>query len=165
MKSYKYLYPQIYSFENLYLAFRKARRGKRKKESVAAFELDLEANLWQLYEELRDQTYRPGHYHNFYVQERKRRLISAAPFRDRVVHHALCRVIEPIFERRFIYDSYACRLGKGTHRAVDRAQEFARRRRYVLQCDLEQFFPSMDHQVLLSIFRVSNPPHASWRSL
>jgi len=151
MKTYKHLYPRIYSFENLYLAFRKARRGgKRKKESVAAFELDLEANLWQLHEELRIQTYRPGPYHNFYVQERKRRLISAAPFRDRVVHHALCNVIEPIFERRFIYDSYACRVGKGTHRAVDRAQEFARRRRYVLQCDVEQFFPSIDHQILRS---------------
>lgn len=151
MKSYKHLYPQIYSFENLYQAFRKARRGgKRKKESVAAFELDLEANLWQLHEELRTQTYHPGPYHNFYFQERKRRLISAAPFRDRVVHHALCNVIEPIFERRFIYDSYACRVGKGTHRALDRAQEFARRRRYVLQCDIKQFFASIDHQVLRS---------------
>jgi RNA-directed DNA polymerase len=152
MKSYKNLYPQVYAFENLYQAFRKARRGgKRKKESVAAFELDLEANLWQLHEELRSQTYLPGSYHNFYVQERKRRLISAAHFRDRVVHHALCRVIEPIFEHRFIYDSYACRVGKGTHRAVDRAQEFARRRRYVLQCDVEQFFPSMDNQILRSL--------------
>lgn len=155
MKTYKHLYPQIYSFENLYQAFRKARRGgKRKKESVAAFELDLEANLWQLHKELRTQTYHPGPYHNFYFQERKRRLISAAPFRDRVVHHALCRVIEPIFERRFIYDSYACRVGKGTHRAVDRAQEFARRRRYVLQCDVEQFLHNTHHASCIT-----------WRSL
>jgi len=95
---------------------------------VAAFELDLEANLWQLHEELRTQTYRPSPCHNFIVQERKRRLISAAPFRDRVVHHALCNVTQPIFERRFIY----------------------RRRRYVLQCDAEQFFPSIDHQILRS---------------
>jgi RNA-directed DNA polymerase len=150
-KTFKNLYPQVYSFENLYQAFRQARRGgKRKKETVAAFELDLEANLWQLHQELRAQTYRPGPYHNFYVRERKLRLISAAPFRDRVVHHALCNVIQPIFERRFIHDSYACRLGKGTHRAVDRAQAFARRRRYVLQCDIQQFFPSVDHQVLRS---------------
>lgn len=148
-KTFKRLYHRIYAFENLYKAFRKARRGgKRKKEQVAAFELDLEANLWRLYDELRSQTYRPGPYHNFFVQERKRRLISAAPFRDRVVHHALCNVIQPIFERRFIYDSYACRVGKGTHRAVDRAQSFARRRRYVLQCDVEQFFPSVDHEIL-----------------
>jgi retron-type reverse transcriptase len=150
-KKFKHLYPKIYAFDNLYQAFRQARKGgKRKKESVAAFELDLEANLWQLHSELRDQTYRPGSYHNFYIQERKRRLISAAPFRDRVVHHALCNVIQPIFERRFIYDSYACRVGKGTHRAVDRAQAFARRRKYVLQCDVQQFFPSIDHQILRS---------------
>jgi len=109
-KTFKGLYPQIYDFENLYLAYRKARKGgKRKKEEVAAFELDLEANLWQLYHELRTKTYHPGGYHHFYRQERKRRLISAASFRDRVVHHALQRVIEPIFERRFIADSYACR--------------------------------------------------------
>jgi len=101
-----------------------------------------------LHEELCTQTYRPSPYHNFYAQERKRRLISAAPFRDRVVHHALCNVILPIFERRFIYDSYACRAGKGTHRAVDRTQAFARRRRYVLQCDVTRFFSSVDHQIL-----------------
>jgi RNA-directed DNA polymerase len=148
-KTYKRLYPQLCAFENLYQAYRKARLGgKRKKEQVAAFEVDLEVNLWQLHSELRDQSYRPGPYHSFYVQERKRRLISAAPFRDRVVHHALCNVIQPIFERRFIHDSYACRVGKGTHRAVDRAQAFARRRAYVLQCDIQQFFPSIDHQML-----------------
>jgi RNA-directed DNA polymerase len=152
VKTFKHLYPRVYALENLYLAYRKARRGgKRKKEQVAAFELDLEFNLWQLHEELRDKTYRPGPYHNFYVQERKRRLISAAPFRDRVVHHALCNVVEPIFERRFIYDSYACRVGKGTHRAVDRAQEFARRRRYCLQCDVAQFFPSIDQTILCGL--------------
>jgi retron-type reverse transcriptase len=150
-KTFKHLYPRIYAFKNLYQAFRKARKGgKRKKESVAAFELDLEANLWELHKGLRSRMYRPGPYHNFYVQERKRRLISAAPFKDRVVHHALCNVTQPVFERRFIADSYACRVGKGTHSAVDRAQAFARRREYVLQCDVEQFFPSIDHQILRS---------------
>jgi len=90
-KTFKDLYPGICAFENLYRAFRKARRGgKRKKERVAAFELDLEANLWRLHEELSTQSYGPGPYHNFYILERKLRLISAAPFRDRVVHHALC---------------------------------------------------------------------------
>jgi retron-type reverse transcriptase len=148
-KTFKNLYTQVYAFDNLYQAFRRARKGgKRKNERVAAFELDLEANLWQLHDELRTQTYHPGPYHNFYIRERKRRLISAAPFRDRVIHHALCNVIQPLFERRFIYDSYACRVGKGTHRAVDRAQAFARRREYVLQCDVQQFFPSIDHQIL-----------------
>jgi retron-type reverse transcriptase len=77
--------------------------------------------------------------------------VSAAPFRDRVVHHALVRVIEPIFERRFIHDSYACRLGKGTHAALDRCQAFARKRPYVLQCDVVQFFPAVDHAILKGI--------------
>lgn len=84
MKTYKNLYPQIYIFENLYTAYRKARKGKRSRVEVAAFEFDMERNLLQLQSELHDQTYRPGHYHNFYIYEPKLRLVSAAPFRDRV---------------------------------------------------------------------------------
>ena len=141
MKTYRHLYPQVYDFENLYLAYRAARRGKRSKASVAGFERVQEDELLALQKELQDRTYTPGPYHSFYIHEPKRRLISAAPFRDRVVHHALCRVIEPIWERRFIFDSYANRLGKGTHRALDRAQEFARRYPYVLQCDVRAVLP------------------------
>lgn len=148
MKTYRNLYPQIISFENLYLAYRKARRGKRDQPEVAAFELDLEANLFQLQEELANHTYAPGAYRNFYLRERKLRLISAAPFADRVVHHALCRVIEPIWEGRFIFDTYACRRGKGTHAALDRCQHFARGHAYVLQCDIHQFFPAIDLTIL-----------------
>lgn len=148
MKTYKNLYPQICDFENLYWAFRNARKGKRSKESVAAFEIDLEPNLWQLQEELTTQTYRPGPYHHFYIKDPKRRLISAAPFRDRVVHHALCQIVEPIFDRAFIHDSYACRVGKGNHRALDRCSEFAARHTYVLKCDVVKFFPSIDHTIL-----------------
>jgi RNA-directed DNA polymerase len=142
------LYASVYAFANLYQAFRKARRGKRDREEVAAFELDLEENLFRLQEELAAQTYRPGPYRSFYVRDSKRRLISAAPFRDRVVHHALVAVIEPLFEPRFIGDSYANRVGKGTHAALDRCQEFARRYPYVLQLDVRQFFPSVDHAIL-----------------
>ena len=148
MKSYRNLYPQISSFENLYLAFRKARKGKRDRAEVAAFELDLEANLFQLQEELVTRTYTPSPYRNFYLRERKLRLISAAPFTDRVVHHALCRVLDPIWERRFIFDTYACRRGKGTHAAIDRCQHFARGHAYVLQCDIHQFFPAIDLTIL-----------------
>jgi hypothetical protein len=104
--------------------------------------------LIQLQRELQDQAYRPGAYYSFYIHEPKRRLISAAPFRDRVVHHALCNLIEPPFERSFIKDSYANRVGRGTHRAVDRCQQFARRYPYALQCDIRQFFPSIDHAIL-----------------
>ncbi len=148
MKTYRNLYPQVYDFENLYLAYRRARKGKRGKAEVAAFERSYEEELFILQNELLRRTYTPGEYRSFYIHEPKRRLISAAPFRDRVVHHALCQVIEPIWERRFIFDSYANRLGKGTHRALDRAVQYARRYRYFLQCDLRQFFPSIDHAIL-----------------
>lgn len=145
------LFEQICTFENLYLAYRKARKGKRSKASVAEFEYNQEEELLRLREELVGGTWQPGPYHSFAIHEPKQRLISAAPFRDRVVHHALCNVIEPIWERRFIFDSYANRIGKGTHRAILRCQKFARRFKYVLQCDLEQFFPSIDHAVLKKI--------------
>lgn len=148
MKTYRRLFPQLVAFANLYQAYRKARRGKRNRTEVAAFEFDLEANLFQLQEDLTTQRYTPGPYRNFYVRERKLRLISAAPFRDRVVHHALCNVIDPIGEPRFIFDTYACRPGKGTHKAIDRCQQYARRFDYVLQCDIHQFFPAIDHAVL-----------------
>lgn len=147
-KTYRHLYPTVCSFENLYLAWRKARRGKRGQPEVAAFEVDLARNLFALQDELRDKTYTPGAYHSFYIHEPKRRLISAAPFRDRVAHHALCNVIEPIFERGFIFDSYANRAGKGTHRALDRCTRFMRRHRYVLPCDVREYFPSIDHALL-----------------
>jgi len=147
------LYTQIHDWENLLLAHRRTAKGKRGREPAARFEYHLEDNLIGLQAELQDKIYRPGAYDSFYIHEPKRRLISAAPFRDRVVHHALCNVIEPLFERSFICDSYANRVGKGTHRAVDRAQAFARRFRYVLPCDLCQFFPSIDHGVLRTVLR------------
>ena len=141
-------YQTLISWNNLLLAFHKAAKGKRGQANVAAFEHDLEPNLIQLQNELAAFSYRPSSYASFYIHEPKRRLISAAPFRDRVVHHALCNLIEPIFEKSFIFDSYANRVGKGTHRAINRAQEFSRKYPYVLQCDIRQFFPSIDHSVL-----------------
>ncbi len=159
MKTYKNLYPQIYTFENLYEAYREARKGKRGRVDVAAFEFDMEHNLLQLQRELRDQTYRPGPYHNFYIHEPKRRLVSAAPFRDRVVHHALCNVIEPIWEKRFIHTSYACRIGKGTHKALDRCHAWVRGYRYAFQGDIVKYFPSIDHQILHGLLarRIADP--------
>jgi len=142
------MFTQLYSWENLLLAYRRAAKGKRGHWAVAAFEHRLEDNLLALQTELSTYTYAPGGYSNFYVHDPKCRLISAAPFRDRVVHHALCNLVEPLFERTFVADSYANRVGKGTHRARDRVQQLARRHPYVLQCDLRQFFPSMDHAIL-----------------
>jgi retron-type reverse transcriptase len=112
------------------------------------FENDLEGELFRLQEELRSKTYAPGPYREFSIYERKKRKISAAPYRDRVVHHALCNVIEPIFEKSFIFDSYACRKGRGTHAGVERFTEFCRKNKYVLKTDIKKYFPSMDHEIL-----------------
>jgi len=142
------MYTELCSWENLLLAYRKAAKGKRGHPNVAAFEYRLEDNLLDLQAALLSFTYQPGDYHSFYIHEPKRRLISAAPFCDRVAHHALCNLIEPIFERLFIPNSFANRVGKGTHRALDCLQTLARRYRYALLCDVEQFFPSIDHALL-----------------
>ncbi len=147
------LFERLTSWENLLSAARKARRGKRRHANCAVFELERERGLLRLQQQLRARTYRPGRYRTFYVSEPKRRMISAAPYRDRVVHHALVNVIAPIFESNFISDSYANRVGKGTHRAVDRSQQFARRFEYVLQCDIVKFFPSVDHAILKQLLR------------
>jgi retron-type reverse transcriptase len=151
MKTFKNIYPKIHAYQNLHEAWRNAARGKRQVPEVATFEYFLTDNLLQLEAELAGQRYRPGPYRHFYITEPKLRRISAAPFRDRVVHHALVRQIEPIFEARFSRDSYACRRGKGTHAALRRCQEFARRYRYVLQGDIVKFFPAVDHTILRDI--------------
>ncbi|MDM8531744.1 reverse transcriptase/maturase family protein [Anaerolineales bacterium HSG25] len=143
------LYPKIYNFTNLWSAFAKAAKGKRyRSPSVAEFEFNLEPELIQLEQELQAKIYQPGVYDNFVIKDPKRRVISSAPFRDRVVHHALMNIIEPLFERLFIHDSYANRVGKGTHKALDRCTYYLRRYRYVMHCDIQQYFPSIDHQVL-----------------
>lgn len=106
-----------------------------------------------LHFELASATYVPGAYRTFTIYDNKPRLISAAPFRDRVVHHALCNIIEPIYEKSFIFDSYACRKGKGTHAAVDRFQQFMQGADYVLKCDIRKYFPSIDHEILKTQLR------------
>lgn len=146
-------YARLCQWENLLEAYRKAARGKRGHSAAATFEYRLGDRLLALQNELMRHTYRPGAYVHFHIHEPKRRKISAAPFRDRVVHHALCNVIEPRYERLFIPDSYANRVGKGTHRAVDRPQQLARRYRYVLRADVVRHFPSIDHQILLQTLR------------
>ena len=154
MKTYNNLYPQIYSFHNLLWAFKKAQRCKRDRPPVMKFRQNLEPNLFQLQEELIYKTYRPGEYRCFYVYDPKTRLIMAAPFRDRVVHHALCNIIAPIFEARFIHDSYACIQGRGVDAGVKRVVEFLReaeRQRdkvYCLKCDVYHYFREIRHDTL-----------------
>jgi retron-type reverse transcriptase len=153
MKRYGNLWSQVIDFENIMQAARQAQRGKRFRGNVLAFNYNLEQELARLKTELETKTYQPGAYHTFEIVEPKRRMISAAPYRDRVVHHALCNIIAPIFERTFIGDSYANRVGFGTHRALRRFTSFARSSRYILQCDIRKYFPSIDHEILKSLLR------------
>ncbi|MBD2143798.1 RNA-directed DNA polymerase [Sphaerospermopsis sp. FACHB-1194] len=153
MKRHDNLWSQVTEFENIFTAARQAQKGKRFRDNVLEFNYNLETELTQIKHELETQTYQPGEYHTFHIVEPKKRMISAAPYRDRVVHHALCNIIVPIFERTFIHDSYANRVGFGTHRALRRFTKFARSSRYVLQCDICKYFPSIDHEILKSLVR------------
>ena len=150
------LFARLCSFENVYRAYRDARRGKGERPSVAAFDFHRERHLATLRAELLSGAWRHGSYSYFVTSDSKERQIAVAPFRDRVVHHALCNVIEPIFERSFIFDSYACRKGKGTHAAVRRLRHFAvgaserfTRHAYVVHGDVVKYFESVDHELLL----------------
>ena len=136
------------SWDNLFLAWQKASKGKRKKSEVALFEYHLEDNLLLLMDKLNSGLWLPGAYHSFFIHDPKRRLISAAPFSDRVVHHALCNLIEPLLDRGFVVDSFANRIGKGNHRALEKAQQYSRRFSYVLSLDVRKFFPGIDHEIL-----------------
>lgn len=147
------IWATLTSFENLLQAYRQARRGKGRRPSVAEFGLNFEHELFSLQRELQDGSYRPGAYRLFTIYERKPRVIAAAPFRDRVVHHAVMQMIEPPLDRTFIADSYACRHGKGAHVAVDRYQAWAQTYRYVLKMDVRQYFPSIDHDLLKAKLR------------
>jgi retron-type reverse transcriptase len=174
VKTYKNLFDKIITFENLLLAANKAAKGKREEPNVMKFFLKLEENLYHLQKELETQTYLPGDYNAFQIYEPKPRMISAAPFRDRVVHHALMNIISPLMERGFIFDSYANRVGKGTHKAINRYQNFLRNYEFVLKCDIKSYFPSIDLEILkslmmpyisdkhrLSVFRSGNISHTS----
>ncbi len=148
MKTYQYLYSHITSFDNLWKAAQNARKGKRFKDYVSRFEFQLERNLFQLQKELIGHTYQPGNYTSFMIHEPKLRMISAAPYKDRIVHHALMNIMAPIFEKTFIFDSYANRIGKGTYAAIERYQHYAKSFPYILKCDIQKFFPSIDHEIL-----------------
>ena len=147
------LFDEIASFPALLQAARKAARGKRAKPGAAAFLANLEPEVLRLERELSSGSYGPGRYTVIQIRDPKHRTVSAAPFRDRVVHHAFCAVVEPIFERGFIHDSYANRLGKGTHRAIARYERFRDRHGRVLRCDIYRYFPAIDHEILKADLR------------
>ncbi|MCX5750908.1 MAG: reverse transcriptase/maturase family protein [Candidatus Saganbacteria bacterium] len=163
MKRYGYLFEEICSFENLVKAAKKAQKGKRFKDSTCEFNLKLEDELLTIQEELCQKTYQVGQYKHFYVFDPKKRLISALPYRDRVVQHALCNVIEPIFDRTFVPVSYACRKNKGSHKAVSLFSRFCRSNSYVLKCDIKSYFAAIDHDLLYELIaRKIKDPQALW---
>ncbi len=148
------LFERITDFGNLYSAYKAAAAGKHDRLATLRHDLHAEKILWRLQWDLRHGQYRHGGYNYFTVRDPKPRAIAAAPFTDRIVHHALVQQIEPLFEAGFIYDSYACRVGKGTHQAALRLQHFLRsalssgQPLYVLRADIRKFFASVDHDVL-----------------
>ncbi|OGZ33312.1 MAG: hypothetical protein A2174_01060 [Candidatus Portnoybacteria bacterium RBG_13_41_18] len=152
------LFEEIISLENLFAAWQEFCRGKKKKLDVLEFELNLEDNLFGLHYELRDKIYQHSYYTAFSICDPKPRRIHKACVRDRVLHHAVFRVLYPIFDKSFIFDSYSCRLEKGTHKAVNRLAMFCRRLSQnntqniiVLKCDVKKFFDSIDQNILLEL--------------
>ncbi len=151
-------YDNIISVENLLAAWKEFARGKRNKKDVQDFQHRLMDNILTLHRELKDKTYHHGPYHAFKISDPKPRDIHKANVRDRLLHHALHRQLYPFFDRTFIADSYSCRTGKGTHRAMNRFRQFAYRASenqsrtcWVLKCDIKKFFASVDQKILLDI--------------
>ncbi len=160
MKTYKNLYPKIYDFNNLLLAYQKARKGKTKKPYVIEFEKDLEQNLTDLRIELLMLTYKHSPLQTFILRDPKTRKISKSDFRDRIIHHALVNILEPIFDKSFIYDSCANRKGKGTSFTIKRFEIFRRKitknftkEAYCLKADIRNYFQEVNHEILLKIIR------------
>ncbi len=157
MKRIGNLYNKICDFQNLHLAFHKVAKGRRYDPEVLKFKINLEENLIDLQNDLLNKTYVPAPYRTFTLYEPKERIIYVSAIRDRVVHHAVMNIIEPIWDKLFIYDSYACRRDKGTHAGVKKTVTFLRRalqewgRVYCLKCDVSKFFPSINHHIMLSI--------------
>lgn len=150
----------IISVENLLSAWREFLRGKRRRKDVAEFSLNLTDNILVLHRELANKTYRHGPYQAFKINDPKPRDIHKATVRDRLLHHAVYRILYPYFDRKFIFDSYSCRIEKGTHRAMNRFREYAGKvshnhaqTAWILKCDVRKFFASIDHTILKSILR------------
>ena len=154
------LYEKIYNISNLILAWRKARKHKTKKPYVIEFEKNVIGNLFNLHEELKNQTYQPKPLVTFILRDPKTRKISKSAFRDRIIHHAIVRIIEPIFDKSFIYDSCANRKGKGNLFAIKRFDEFKRKvtnnlhtDAYCFKADIKHYFEEVNHEILLNLIK------------
>ncbi len=153
MKRHGHLMEQLCQYGHLYRSFKKAFKGSGHTRESQAFYFALENRLINLSEKLAAGTYYPGPYRYFYIHEPKKRKISVASFEDRVVHHAVVGLLEPIYEACFIYDSYATRKGKGTQAAVRRAQYFLRHKPWFFKADIKQYFAHIDHQILMTLIQ------------
>lgn len=156
MKRIGNIYSKIYDFENLYEAYREARKCKRYRHDVMRFTANLEENLINIQNELIHKTYQVGRYNEFFVHDPKKRLIMSLPFRDRVVQWAIYRQLNPLFDKRYISTSYGCRFGGGAHRAVKKLKEYIRAQpgtAYVLKMDVSKYFYRINHDVLMGILR------------
>jgi len=160
MKIYKNLFNNMVSAENLFLAWDKFKHGKCDKKDVQIFEWDLEKNIFELHRELVSENYKHGSYHSFKISDPKPRNIEKAQVKDRIVHHAIFNVLNPIFEAGFIPASFSCRVGYGTHKGVQFLQNTLRKASkngevpcFVLKCDIKKFFDTIDHDVLLAILK------------
>lgn len=153
-------YNQLTSLENLFQAWSEFRKGKRKRKDVQIFERNLEDNIFELHRKLKSKTYQHGSYQSFFVHDPKLRHIHKAEVLDRIIHHLLYSYLYELFDSTFIYDSYSCRLKKGTHRAVKRLEKFTRivSKNYTKDCwalklDIRKFFASINHQILSDLLR------------
>ena len=151
-------YKDIISLENILVAWREFLKGKKQRKDVLIFERNLMANIIDLHNDLKNKTYKHSEYKAFKINDPKPRDIHKASVRDRLLHHAIYRILYPYFDTKFIYDSYSCRLDKGTHRALDRFKSFGNKVSknntktcYVLKCDVRKFFASIDHNILKDI--------------
>src|SRR3989344_7483358 len=158
MKRYGNLFEKLCSYENLELAFERAKKGKTFKPYVMEFESNLKSNLLQLRQDLLFHSYSPEPLKTFIIREPKTRKISKSAFRDRIVHHALINIIEPIFDKTFIYDSYANRKGKGTLKAIERFDYFKRKiyknlasEGFCFKADIKHYFEEVNHKILIKI--------------
>lgn len=158
MKVYKNLFQQIVSSENLFASWDEFRPNKRHKKDVQAFEFKLEQNIFQLHRDLATKQYRHQTYTGFYIRDPKVRHIHKASVRDRILHHAVFRILNPIFDKTFVPTSFSCRTDKGVHKGVIAIERMIRaesrnftRPCFALKCDIQKFFDTVDHQILLSI--------------
>jgi retron-type reverse transcriptase len=157
MKIYKDVFNKVIELDNLFSAWNEFKKGKRSRLDVMSFEYELEREIFSLHEELTNQCYKHGGYTGFFISDPKRRHIHKAIVRDRVVHHAVFSILNPLFENMFIPQSFSCRVGKGSHKGVEivakmlnKASQNNSRVCYALKCDIQKFFDNIDHKILLS---------------